>query len=695
MTSQQLDQIPLTKLKGVGPALKAKLNAISIYTVQDLLFHLPFRYEDRTRINRIDSIRAGDTVQLEGEISSNNIQSGRRRSLQCTLHDGSGIVSLRFFYFSGAQKNSLAPDTRIRCYGEVRRGRTGLEIYHPEYKVLTGTEDEPVADVLTPVYPATEGLQQARLRKLIEQALDLLQNSVPIRDYLPAELIQKLGLLPLTDAIKLIHRPPAEQSLSWINEGMNPGQKRLAFEELIAHRLCMRRYKNSAEKQPAPGFENSDDLLHQFIAQLPFSLTAAQQSVYQQISQDLARTSPMLRLLQGDVGSGKTVVAAMSALRAISNDYQVALMAPTEILAEQHLLTFKSWFTPLGITVGWLTGKVKGQQRSQQLEAMASGQSQLTIGTHALFQDEVGYKNLGLIIIDEQHRFGVHQRLALREKAAPSQLHPHQLVMTATPIPRTLAMSAYADLDNSIIDELPPGRTPVNTAVISSARRDQVIASIEKACAEDSQAYWVCTLIEESETLQCQAAEVSAAQLTELLPNVKVGLIHGRLKAAEKSEIMAKFKAGQLQLLVATTVIEVGVDVPNASLMVIENPERLGLAQLHQLRGRIGRGAKQSHCILLYQSPLSRAGKQRLSVLRESNDGFYIAEKDLELRGPGQVLGTQQTGLMSFRVADIVRDASLLGAVQTASDQIMSQYPQIIDPLIQRWLGEKINYANV
>lgn len=695
MTSQQLDQIPLTKLKGVGPALKAKLNAISIYNVQDLLFHLPFRYEDRTRINRISSIRSGDTVQLEGEITSNNIQYGRRRSLQCTLNDGSGIVSLRFFYFSAAQKNSLAPATRIRCYGEVRRGRTGLEIYHPEYKVLTGIEDEPVADVLTPVYPTTEGLQQARLRKLIDQALDLLQNSVPIRDYLPAELIGQLGLQPLTDAIKLIHRPPAEQSLGCINDGMNPGRKRLALEELIAHRLCMRRYKNSAEKQPAPGFENRDDLLHQFIAQLPFSLTAAQQSVFKQISQDLARNSPMLRLLQGDVGSGKTVVAALSALRAISNDYQVALMAPTEILAEQHLLTFKSWFTPLGITVGWLTGKVKGKQRSQQLEAMASGQSQLTIGTHALFQDEVTYKNLALIIIDEQHRFGVHQRLALREKAAPSRLHPHQLVMTATPIPRTLAMSAYADLDNSVIDELPPGRKPVNTAVISSDRRDQVIASIEKACTEDSQAYWVCTLIEESETLQCQAAEVSAAQLTELLPNVEVGLIHGRMKAAEKSDVMSRFKAGRLQLLVATTVIEVGVDVPNASLMVIENPERLGLAQLHQLRGRIGRGAKQSHCILLYQNPLSRASKQRLSVLRESNDGFYIAEKDLELRGPGQVLGTQQTGLMSFRVADIVRDANLLGEVQRASDQIMSQYPQIIDPLIQRWLGEKINYANV
>ena len=695
MTSQQLDQIPLTNLRGVGPALKAKLNAIGIYNVQDLLFHLPFRYEDRTRISPIGSIQAGQTVQLEGEIATSNIQFGRRRSLRCTLHDGSGIISLRFFYFSAAQQRSLAPTTRIRCYGEVRRGRTGLEIYHPEYKVLTGVEDEPITDVLTPVYPSTAGLQQARLRKIIDQALVLLQTSVPIRDYLPTELTAKLGLHCLTDAIKLIHRPPAEQSLGWLNEGMNPGQKRLAIEELIAHRLCMRRYKKNSEKQAAPAFSNKDELLRRFIAQLPFSLTSAQQAVFQQISQDLYRGCPMLRLLQGDVGSGKTVVAALSALLAIANGYQVALMAPTEILAEQHLLSFENWFTPLGIKVGWLSGKVKGKLRRAQLEEMANGSSQLCIGTHALFQDEVSYKHLGLIIIDEQHRFGVHQRLALREKAAQSRHQPHQLVMTATPIPRTLAMSAYADLDNSIIDELPPGRIPVNTAVISNDRRDQVIASIDKACAENSQAYWVCTLIEESETLQCQAAEVTAAQLTQLLPDVAVGLIHGRMKAAQKSDVMARFKAGQLQLLVATTVIEVGVDVPNASLMVIENPERLGLAQLHQLRGRIGRGAKQSHCILLYQSPLSSAGKQRLTVLRQSNDGFYIAEKDLELRGPGQVLGTQQTGLMSFKVADIVRDANLLDEVRSASEHIMNQYPDIIDPLIARWLGEKINYANV
>ena len=512
---------------------------------------------------------------------------------------------------------------------------------------------------------------------------------------MPAELVSRFGLYCLTDAIKLIHRPPVDAPLAWLNEGVNPGQNRLAFEELLAHRLCMRRFKNDSDQQSAPRLGAASELTQKFLQQLPFSLTNGQQNAYQEIADDLSRASPMLRLLQGDVGSGKTVVAALSALHAIGEGYQVALMAPTELLAEQHFSNFQNWFSTLGIEVGWLSGKTKGKQRSMQLEKMANGESQLTIGTHALFQDEVIYARLGLIIIDEQHRFGVHQRLALREKAGQKQLNPHQLVMTATPIPRTLAMSAYADLDNSIIDELPPGRIPVNTAIISSDRRAQVIERIEKACAENSQAYWVCTLIEESEFLQCQAAEVTAEQLTTQLPAIRTGLIHGRMKSKEKAEVMQQFKEGYLQLLVATTVIEVGVDVPNASLMVIENPERLGLAQLHQLRGRVGRGSKSSHCILLYQTPLSKAGKQRLSVMRESNDGFYIAEKDLELRGPGQVLGTQQTGLMSFRVADISRDAGLLDQVREASELVLEKHPEIIDPLIRRWLGDRINYANV
>lgn len=695
MPDQSLDQIPLTSLKGVGPSLAQKLNVIGMHNVQDLLFHLPLRYEDRTRVHPIRTIHAGDSVQLQGEIVDSRLAFGRRRSLQCTLTDKTGIISLRFFHFSAAQKNSLAPGTRIRCYGEVRRGRTGYELYHPEYRVLQAGDDPALSDTLTPIYPTTEGLQQNRLRNIIGQALDLLEQAGSVQDFLPPALSDKLGLYRLTDAIRLIHSPPLDAPLDWSAAGMNPGQKRLAFEELLAHRLCMRRFKNDASRQQAPPLATRPPLLEQFLQRLPFSLTQAQQRVFGEIGHDLSGASPMLRLLQGDVGSGKTVVAALAALQAIAAGYQVALMAPTEILAEQHLSNFQEWFAPLGIEVGWLTGKIKGAARKQQLQALTDGTCQLLVGTHALFQDEVAYRKLGLIIIDEQHRFGVHQRLSLRDKAVSDNLNPHQLVMTATPIPRTLAMSAYADLDNSIIDELPPGRTPVNTAIISSERRPQVIASIEQACAAMSQAYWVCTLIEESDVLQCQAAEVTAEQLASQLPNISIGLIHGRMKPVEKKAVMDGFKQGKLQLLVATTVIEVGVDVPNASLMIIENPERLGLAQLHQLRGRVGRGAKQSHCILLYQTPLSQAGKQRLSVMRESNDGFYIAEKDLELRGPGQVLGTQQTGLMTFRIADIARDADLLDQVKDACELVLTSYPDIIDPLIQRWLGERTSYVNV
>jgi len=695
MTNSPLDQITLRSLKGVGLALEEKLAVIGIHNVQDLLFHLPFRFEDRTRINTISLIRAGDQAQLEGEIVTSKILFGRQRSLQCGLLDSSGIVNLRFFHFSAAQKKSLQPGTKIRCFGEVRRGRNGIEIYHPEYKILRPGEDLPVSKTLTPIYPATEGLQQTRLRNIIQQALVLLESTNSVKDYLPASLIAELKMPSLIDAIKLIHQPPLEIPLDWINNGMNQGQRRLAFEELLANRLCMRRFKLQSNQQNAPAFNDSDKLLSPFLKQLPFKLTNGQQKAFLEIEQDLNQSHPMLRMLQGDVGSGKTVVAALSCLKAIGNSHQVALMAPTELLAEQHHINFCQWLEPLGINVGWLSGKSKGSLRSQQLESLEDGSCQLIIGTHALFQEGVNYKRLGLIIIDEQHRFGVHQRLALREKATVNKLSPHQLVMTATPIPRTLAMSAYADLDCTIIDELPPGRTPVNTAVISSERRESVTERIEKSCANNNQAYWVCTLIEESETLQCQAAEVTAEQLTIQLPNIRVGLIHGRMKPKEKSDTMEQFKSGDIQLLVATTVIEVGVDVPNASLMVIENSERLGLAQLHQLRGRIGRGPLQSHCILLYQTPLSNAGKQRLGVMRKSNDGFYIAEKDLELRGPGQVLGTQQTGLMSFKIADIGRDSSLLDSVRDTSEQIMQLHPEIIDPLIQRWLGDRVNYVNV
>lgn len=695
MPDTALDQIPLTRLKGIGPSLAQKLAVLGMRSVQDLLFHLPLRYEDRTRVAIMRSLQIGDTVQLQGEVVDSRITFGRRRSLQCTLTDGTGFIHLRFFHFSPSQKNSLAPGNRLRCYGEVRRGRAGFELYHPEYRVLKDGEEEALSDTLTPIYPTTEGLQQGRLRGLVTQALELLDRAGSVQDFLPESLSAQLGLSGLTEAIRLIHRPPLDAPLDWSEAGMNPGQRRLAFEELLAHRLCMRRFRNDTSRQLAPSLPANPPLRARFLDQLPFALTAAQQRVSKEIAEDLAASHPMLRLLQGDVGSGKTVIAALSALQAIAAGYQVALMAPTEILAEQHLHNFTQWFAPLGIEVGWLSGKTKGTMRKEQLKSLVSGECQLLIGTHALFQDEVHYAGLGLIIIDEQHRFGVHQRLALRDKATLGALNPHQLVMTATPIPRTLAMSAYADLDNSIIDELPPGRTPVNTAIISSERRPQVIESIEQACAERNQAYWVCTLIEESDVLECQAAEVTAQTLAKQLPQIRVGLIHGRMKPAEKKAVMDTFKEGEIQLLVATTVIEVGVDVPNASLMIIENPERLGLAQLHQLRGRVGRGAKQSHCILLYQTPLSEAGKQRLAVMRESNDGFFIAEKDLELRGPGQVLGTQQTGLMTFRIADIARDAGLLDAVKDACERVLHEHPAIIDPLIQRWLGERTSYVNV
>ena len=695
MTTQSLESLPLTRLKGVGPALERKFSQLGISSIEDLLFHLPLRYEDRTRITAIRQARLGEFVQLEGQIGSSSVQFGRRRSLQCVMVDSTGIIHLRFFHFSAAQKNALAEGVRIRCYGEVRRGRSGLEIYHPEYRILKAGQEEPVPDTFTAVYPTTDGLQQGRMRGVISQALSLLDQAGGLKDCLPPEIIRQFKLFGLTESIRLIHRPPLDAPLEWMNADTNPGAKRLAFEELLAHRLCMRRFKTLYAQRRAPALTQGGELVKQFEKTLPFELTASQRQVSAEIEADLMTSTPMLRLLQGDVGSGKTLVAALSALRCLSSGFQVALMAPTEILAEQHCVSFRAWFEPLGIRVGWLSGKTRAAERKQVLQELTSGECQLLIGTHALFQDRVHYKSLGLIIVDEQHRFGVHQRLSLRDKGGKDRLSPHQLVMTATPIPRTLAMSAYADLECSVISELPPGRTPVNTALISNSRRAQVTERILQACNSGQQAYWVCTLIEESEQLQAQAAEATAESLRSKLQNLKVGLIHGRMKTAEKQEIMTGFKQGDIHLLVATTVIEVGVDVPNASLMVIENPERLGLAQLHQLRGRVGRGSTQSHCIMLYQTPLSENSKKRLTVMRESTDGFFIAEQDLELRGPGQVLGTQQTGLMTFRIADIGRDSLMLDDVKRASEELSARYPESVDPLIRRWIGERLEFVNV
>ncbi len=691
----QLERTPLTVFKGVGPALAEKLGRLGLTSVQDVLFHLPLRYQDRTRVTPIGALRPGMDAVIEGVVLGADVVMGRRRSLLCRIQDGSGTLSLRFYYFSAGLKANLQRGSHWRCYGEVRPGASGLEIYHPEMQNLDSAQPLPVATTLTPIYPATEGLSQQRLRSLSEAALAWLEQGNSLPDLLAPELTEQYQLPPLREAIRTLHRPPPDVDLQALEDGRHWAQHRLAFEELLAHQLTMLRLRAEVRQHRAPVMQASGELARAFVGQLGFALTGAQQRVAGEIRADLQQPQPMLRLVQGDVGAGKTVVAALAALQALEAGWQVALMAPTEILAEQHFNNFQRWFTPLGISVAWMAGKLKGKARANQLQLITTGDAAMVVGTHALFQEEVQFHNLGLAIIDEQHRFGVQQRLALRDKGAAGRFSPHQLIMTATPIPRTLAMSAYADLDTSILDELPPGRTPINTVLVSDSRRDQVIERVRAGCAKGRQAYWVCTLIEESEQLQAQAAEVTWQNLCEHLPELSIGLIHGRMKATEKAEIMQAFKDGDLHLLVATTVIEVGVDVPNASLMIIENPERLGLAQLHQLRGRVGRGSTASHCVLLYHAPLSALGRERLGIMRESADGFVIAERDLELRGPGEVLGTRQTGLVQFRVADLVRDADLLPQVQEAAAVLARQHPERVGAIIDRWLAEGQQFAQV
>ncbi|WP_420554762.1 ATP-dependent DNA helicase RecG [Neptuniibacter marinus] len=692
MTTSLAD-IPVSELKGVGVALEIKLHNLGIRTLQDLLFHLPLRYQDRTHIVPIGALRPGDECVIEGEVKLADVSKGRRRSLLCRIQDGTGMLTLRFFHFSAAQKNNLKPGVRIRCFGEARTGANGLEIVHPEYKKVDPADLVPVEEHLTPVYPTTEGLHQGRLRALTEQALGYLEQGA-LQELVPESLRQGWQFPGLDSAVAFLHRPPVDAEKQLLLEGMHPAQRRLAFEELLAHHLSLLKLRQKTRQKGAPELPGSGELKDKFLHQLPFPLTGAQARVSDEVAADLSQAFPMLRLVQGDVGSGKTVVAALAAIQSVESGLQAAVMAPTEILAEQHFLNFSQWLEPLGVKVAWLAGKLKGKGRKEQLELIRSGEARVVVGTHALFQEEVVFSDLGLIVIDEQHRFGVHQRLSLREKGRNGELAPHQLIMTATPIPRTLTMSAYADLDCSIIDELPPGRTPVNTVVIADNRREEVIQRVRNACKEKRQVYWVCTLIEESEALQCQAAEVTAETLKETLSELRVGLVHGRMKPAEKAEIMRQFKAAELDLLVATTVIEVGVDVPNASVMIIENPERLGLAQLHQLRGRVGRGSVESHCVLMYHAPLSNQGRERLSVMRETTDGFRIAEKDLELRGPGEVLGTRQTGVMQFKMADLQRDSDLLVRVKALASQ-MQDWPDSSESLVQRWLGRGEDYGNV
>ncbi|MBZ3927149.1 ATP-dependent DNA helicase RecG [Xanthomonas citri] len=700
-------QARLSSLPGVGPKVADRFAARGILSVQDLWLHLPLRYEDRTRLTTIAQLQGGVPTQIEGRVEAVERGFRFRPVLRVAVSDAShGTLVLRFFHFRAAQVAQFAVGTRVRVFGTPKPGQHGWEIVHPSYRVLAPDEDAGLGDSLDPVYPVLEGVGPATLRKLIGQALERLPPESAL-ELLPPHWLQDERLPSLRAALLTMHRPPVGTDPQQLLAGGHPAQQRLAIEELLAHQLSLRRQRIALQRLHAPSLPGNGTLVQQLRKALPFQLTGAQQRVFEQIAHDLAQASPMLRLVQGDVGSGKTVVAALAAMLAVEQGKQVALAAPTELLAEQHLANLRSWLEPLGIRIVWLAGKVTGKARAAAMAEVASGQAQVVVGTHALMQEAVFFHDLALAIIDEQHRFGVHQRLALRDKGAAARSVPHQLVMTATPIPRTLAMSAYADLDVSAIDQLPPGRTPVQTIVLSAERRPELVERIRAACAEGRQAYWVCTLIEESEEpgkgaqvqpggpprIEAQAAEVTFEALSAQLPGVRVALVHGRMKPAEKQKAMLDFKQGRSDLLVATTVIEVGVDVPNASLMIIENAERLGLAQLHQLRGRVGRGAAASSCVLLYQAPLSMMARQRLETMRQTNDGFVIAEKDLQLRGPGELLGTRQTGLASFRIADLARDAGLLPRVQVLAERLLAEAPDIADRVVERWIGGAVRYA--
>lgn len=692
----------LTQLKGVGPRVQERLSKLGLNNIQDVLFHLPYRYEDRTRIVPVGSLRHGYSALIEVTIDYAKIAFTRkgksRRMLLLHVTDGTGSLLLRFFYFNKQQQQALVEGTKLRCFGDVRYGSSSLEIVHPEYTQINAETSEPVDDSLTPVYPVTDGISQILLRRLSGQCLDLLKEEALLPDYLDLPVLGQKKHYSLARALKYVHRPPADANVNQLFEVKHASQLRLIFEELLAQHLSLQTLRKKNRKYSAVSLKSNNYFLYQFIESLPFELTMAQQKVNQAILQDLESGVPMMRLVQGDVGSGKTVVAALACLKTVESGMQAAIMAPTEILAEQHYKNFTNWFESLGIEVAWLSGQIKGKKRNQVLSKILDGSAQVIVGTHALFQNDVQYKCLALAITDEQHRFGVQQRMALAKKAnIKNKLNKlaHQLIMTATPIPRSLAMTAYADLDYSVIDELPPGRKPITTVVVQQERREEILERIYKACSKGKQAYWVCTLVEESESLQCQAAQNTAEILQNVLPDINVGLIHGRLKADEKASLMQDFKDGITQLLVATTVIEVGVDVPNASLMIIENAERLGLSQLHQLRGRVGRGEEASHCVLMFKSPLSEQAKERLAIMRKTNDGFEIAKKDLQLRGPGEVLGTRQTGLIQLKIADIVRDEYMLNEVKVMAQSLLGESPEKVKALIDRWVGVAQQYVNV
>ncbi|PKO54622.1 MAG: ATP-dependent DNA helicase RecG [Betaproteobacteria bacterium HGW-Betaproteobacteria-2] len=674
--------LKLSDFKEFSKPLQVRLQKLGIVDVQGLLLHLPLRYVDETRITAIRDLHAGEQAQVEGEIVHTEVQYKPRKALISQLRDSTGQLSLRFLHFYPSQIKALAEGRRLRVLGEVRNGFFGWEMVHPQCRPVG--EDTPTADTLTPVYPTTAGLSQASIRKSIHWAMT--QNQ--LEETLPDWVYQAHHLPGFAQSLQALHYPPPSMPIEQLQDRTQPVWRRLAFDELLAQQLSMRRHYARRRLLGAPALPPSKKLISALLKSLAFRLTDAQQKTALEITHDLTQPHPMQRLLQGDVGSGKTIVATMAALQAIEDGWQVAMMAPTEILAEQHYRKLSVWLAPLGIELAWLAGSQSKKERAAALQKVQAGEASLVIGTHAIFQEQVQFARLGLVIVDEQHRFGVQQRLSLRQKAQSAEVAaPHQLMMSATPIPRTLSMSYYADLDVSVIDELPPGRTPIVTKLVSDARRDEVLQRVHDACQQGKQAYWVCPLIEESESLQLQTAIDTYEYMRSAFPDLKVGLLHGRMKAAEKQDVMAQFSANQIQLLVATTVIEVGVDVPNASLMVIEHAERMGLSQLHQLRGRVGRGAEKSTCILLYQSPLSELARARLKVIYESSDGFEIAQADLHLRGPGEFLGVRQSGLPMLKIADLERDADLLAASKAVAEKLLREHPEAVEKHLQRWLG--------
>jgi ATP-dependent DNA helicase RecG len=669
----------IAEIKSFSKPLISNLGKLGLNSLQDLILHLPLRYIDETRILSIRDLRLGDSAQVQGEIVHSEVSYKPRKALIARLEDGSGQITLRFLHFYPSQINQLKIGYQLRVYGEVRNGFFGYEMVHPQYKAAT--DNTTVREKLTPIYPTTAGLTQASLTK----AIDLALARDELAETLPSEIYQRLNLPSFAQSIRTLHHPAPDANLDDLEARTTAEWRRLAFDELLAQQLSMRKHYAMRASIDAPAMSASKTLITALLKSLPFVLTQSQQKVAIEINLDLTKSHPMQRLLQGDVGSGKTIVACMAALQAIESGWQVALMAPTEILAEQHYHKFLSWLTPLNIQIAWLTGSQSKKDRETALHDIARGQAKLAIGTHALFQESVSFAKLGLAIIDEQHRFGVQQRLALRKKGEPE---PHQLMMSATPIPRTLSMSYYADLDVSVIDELPPGRTPIVTKLVSDERRNEILQRVREACMLGSQAYWVCPLIEESEVLQLQTATETFENLKENFSDLRVGLVHGRMKPAEKQVVMQAFSVGEIQLLVATTVIEVGVDVPNASLMIIEHAERMGLSQLHQLRGRVGRGAAKSTCILMYsKKQFSETARARLKVIYESNDGFAIAQADLNIRGPGEYLGTRQSGIPLLKIADLQRDLDLLEVARNKADQLLREFPQAVDEHLARWLS--------